>query len=91
MRYPNLPHLTPDEFEMFVRAARAPKDLSRVISDIGVAMARAVLIDGYTYKQAALAHGKSHGTAAHQTVALLLRYWQPHTPVHPHAIFSRTE
>ena len=85
-RYPDLPHLTRDEFDELVHAARSREDSYRVISDLAFAIAHAVLIDGLTYRQAAIAHGKSHGTAAHQAVPLLVSYWQSETPVQPHQL-----
>ncbi|SDI80712.1 hypothetical protein SAMN05216466_13542 [Paraburkholderia phenazinium] len=72
-RPPDLPSLTREEFETLVAAARRPGKLGRPISDRSAAMARAVLIDGLTFTQAALAQ-EGHISTAYQAVSLLLRH-----------------
>jgi len=68
-----LPNLTREEFETLVTAATRPAKLGRPISDRSVAMARAVLIDGLTFMQAALAQ-EGHVSTAYEAVSLLLRH-----------------
>ena len=71
-RSPTLPNLTREEFETLVTGARRPGKLERPISDRSSAMARAVLIDGLTFTQAALAQ-EGQVSTAYQAVSLLLR------------------
>lgn len=90
--YPKLPRLKPDEFDALVRTARSRGKFRPVISDSSVAMARAVLLDGLTYRQAALAQGKTLGTAAQQAIKVLMRYMSANAPVvQPHELFRKGE
>ena len=81
MRYPNLPHLTPDEFDALVRIMRSHRKNGVAISDESVAMARAVLLDGLTYTQAALANDKTNRGFAHYAVKTLIRHMAQDAPV----------
>ncbi|MGP8471499.1 hypothetical protein [Burkholderia sp. PR2] len=77
--YADLPQLTPPEFDTLVEAAQQePGRGGRRISTHGIVMARAVLVDGKTYREAERALGLSHSVAA-RAVAALLRY-RPDVP-----------
>lgn len=82
LHYPKLPRLTPDEFDALVRTARS-HGKSPVISDSSVAMARAVLLDGLTYRQAAHAQGRTLRGSAQQAVKILVRYMSPDEAAQP--------
>ncbi len=78
--YAGLPRLTPAEFDALVGAARqGPARGGRPISARGMVMARAVLVDGVTYRAAERAQGVGYSVAA-RAVAALLRYWQTNSP-----------
>jgi len=72
--YADLPRLTPAEFDTLAVAARQwPSRGGRPISAWGLVLARAVLVDGVTYREAERALGFGYSVAA-RAVAALLRY-----------------
>ena len=83
-QYTDLPILTPQEFDALVRIARSRshRKSGKVVSDPSVAMARAVLFDGLTYRQAALASGRTQSGHARQATKALLRYMLSETRTH---------
>ncbi|MEQ5844328.1 hypothetical protein N0A02_33240 (plasmid) [Paraburkholderia acidicola] len=52
-------------------------------------MARAVLLDGATYREAGLGQGGTPSSAKHAVITLL-RYWSWSHAVQPHNLFART-
>ncbi|MFL9875857.1 hypothetical protein [Paraburkholderia megapolitana] len=70
-RYPDLPKLTPEEFEALAVIARGKKDAKRRISDRSIAMARAVLLEGATYTEVGLDHGRPSSSVNHAVYSVL--------------------
>ena len=89
LKYSNLPTLTASQFDALVVTARKPMPKRRPVSDRSVAMARAVLLDGATYREAGLGQGATSSSAKHAVITLL-RYWDWSHPVQPHNLFART-
>ena len=89
LKYSNLPALTPSQFDALVVTARKPMPKRRPISDRSVAMARAVLLDGATYREAGLGQGGTSSAAKHAVITLL-RYWNWSHSVQAHNLFART-
>ncbi|HDR9511641.1 hypothetical protein C5615_35595 [Burkholderia cepacia] len=78
--YAYLPCLTVSEFDTLVTAARSRhRHRGQVISDTSVTMARAVLLEGVRYIDAARDHDGTLSTQAQQAVRVLLRYQAPQT------------
>ena len=74
MPYRDLPRVTPNEFDELVRIARAYGKSWNVMSDDDVAMARAVMIEGVTYKQASFAQGATSEGGARRAVKTLMHF-----------------
>ncbi|QDQ82237.1 hypothetical protein [Paraburkholderia megapolitana] len=89
LKYSNLPALTPWQFDALMVTARKPMPKRRPISDRSIAMARAVLLDGATYREAGLGQGGTASAAKHAVITLL-RYWNWSYPVQPHNLFAKT-